>query len=147
MMTISRFSVWKDSANQAFVCNFLLTKIVARKKLFSPHCRHNFSRVCGFPTLVDNPTTNTMRRQPRRGGVALWRFKMKRFVFAFAALAAMTAPGAAADLARRGPYYPAPAPVYAPIFNWTGFYIGVNGGGGFGSSNWDSTAAGTSAAA
>jgi outer membrane immunogenic protein len=65
--------------------------------------------------------------------------KMKRVVFALVALAATTAIAAAADLARRGPYYPAPAPVYAPIFNWTGFYIGINGGGGFGSSNWDST--------
>src|SRR5689334_24093436 len=65
--------------------------------------------------------------------------KMKRVVFALVALAATTASAAAADLARRGPYYQAPAPVYAPIFNWTGFYIGVNGGGGFGSSNWDST--------
>ena len=64
---------------------------------------------------------------------------MKRVVFAFVAFAAMTATAGAADLARRGPYYPAPAPVYVPIYNWTGFYIGVNGGGGFGSSNWDST--------
>jgi outer membrane immunogenic protein len=65
--------------------------------------------------------------------------KMKRIVFAFAALAAMTTIAAAADLGRPAPYYPAPAPVYAAIYNWTGFYIGVNGGGGFGSSNWDST--------
>ena len=64
---------------------------------------------------------------------------MKRVVFAFAALAAMTTIAAAADLGRPAPYYPAPAPVYAAIYNWTGFYIGVNGGGGFGSSSWDST--------
>ena len=36
---------------------------------------------------------------------------MKRVVFAFVALAATTAIAAAADLARREPYYPAPAPV------------------------------------
>jgi outer membrane immunogenic protein len=65
--------------------------------------------------------------------------KMKRVVFAFIALAATAANAAAADLGRRQPYYPAPAPVYAPLFSWTGFYIGINGGGGFGSSNWDST--------
>ena len=63
--------------------------------------------------------------------------KMKRVVFAFIALAATAANAAAADLGRRQPYYP--APVYAPLFSWTGFYIGINGGGGFGSSNWDST--------
>jgi hypothetical protein len=65
--------------------------------------------------------------------------KMKCVVFAFVALAATTAIAAAADLARRAPYYPASAPVYAPLFSWTGFYIGINGGGGFGSSNWDLT--------
>src|SRR5260370_29715455 len=65
---------------------------------------------------------------------------MKRFVFAFVALAAMTAIAAAADVARRAPvpYYPA-QPAIVQIYNWTGFYIGINGGGGFGSSNWDST--------
>ena len=26
-----------------------------------------------------------------------------------------------------------------PVYNWTGFYIGINGGGGFGRSQWDST--------
>lgn len=63
---------------------------------------------------------------------------MKRIVFAFVALAATVANAAAADLARRGPIY-APPPAYLPIYNWTGFYNGINGGGGFGSSNWDST--------
>jgi outer membrane immunogenic protein len=36
---------------------------------------------------------------------------------------------------------PSPPPMYAPaavipIYNWTGFYIGLNGGGAFGQSNW-----------
>jgi outer membrane immunogenic protein len=66
--------------------------------------------------------------------------KMKRVVFALVALATTTVIATAADLARPGPvpYYP-PQPVVVPIYNWTGFYIGVNGGGAFGSSNWDST--------
>ena len=28
-------------------------------------------------------------------------------------------------------------PVYNPIYNWTGFYVGINGGGGWGNSQWD----------
>jgi len=53
-----------------------------------------------------------------------------------AAAVLLTAPlGAkAADLPR--PSYKAPAYV-APLFTWTGFYVGLNGGYGFGKSNWD----------
>src|SRR6516225_3355042 len=40
---------------------------------------------------------------------------------------------AAADLA---PYYQ-PGPAYNPIYTWTGFYVGINGGGGWGTSQWD----------
>jgi outer membrane immunogenic protein len=44
----------------------------------------------------------------------------------------------AADLSV-APLYKAP-PVVAPTaYNWSGFYVGANGGGGWGTSNWDST--------
>ena len=61
---------------------------------------------------------------------------MKRFVLASAALAALTGAAAAADLPppTATPYYK--APVYAPAYNWSGFYLGINGGGGFGRSAW-----------
>jgi outer membrane immunogenic protein len=62
----------------------------------------------------------------------------KGFLYASAALAwaGMAGTASAADLARRPP--PAPvtkAPAYVP-FTWTGFYVGVNGGYGFGRSKW-----------
>ena len=58
---------------------------------------------------------------------------MKKFVLAFAALAALgaAAPAHGADLGAR-PYAPAYA---APGPNWTGFYIGGHVGGAFSSSN------------
>jgi outer membrane immunogenic protein len=64
---------------------------------------------------------------------------MKRVFFALVGLAALTGTAAAADLPRPAPapYYK--APVAIPVYNWTGFYIGINGGGGFGRSQWDST--------
>jgi outer membrane immunogenic protein len=64
---------------------------------------------------------------------------MKRVLTALVSLAALTGTAAAADLPRPAPapYYK--APVMAPIYNWTGFYIGINGGGGFGRSTWDTT--------
>jgi len=42
----------------------------------------------------------------------------------------------AADLPPRYAYK-APPPVYVPIYTWTGFYLGINGGGGWGRSHWD----------
>jgi outer membrane immunogenic protein len=57
----------------------------------------------------------------------------------FAALAALTIGGSAfaADLP------PRPAPMYAPPPIWTGFYVGLNAGGGIGTASSDFSAAGT----
>lgn len=64
---------------------------------------------------------------------------MKRLVLAgLGALAVATIVSAAhaADLPRRHAM-PAKVPSYeAPYYNWTGFYIGINGGGGWGKSDW-----------
>ncbi|MFZ0846157.1 MAG: outer membrane protein [Pseudolabrys sp.] len=61
---------------------------------------------------------------------------MKRLVLAgIGALAAMTTIGSAnaADLSRRP--MPAKAPAYVQAYNWTGGYVGINGGYGFGRSD------------
>jgi outer membrane immunogenic protein len=55
---------------------------------------------------------------------------MKRFFLVTVAIAAMSAPSFAADLAAR-PYTKAPVPTPAPIYNWTGFYLGGHVGGAF----------------
>src|SRR5262245_4141112 len=46
----------------------------------------------------------------------------------------------AADLRRPPPEYPVKAPVVR-IFDWTGFYVGVNGGYGWGTSRYEFPAA------
>jgi outer membrane immunogenic protein len=59
---------------------------------------------------------------------------MKKFLLGTAALLAMGASASAADLAAR-PYTKAPAYAAAPIYNWTGFYIGGHVGGTFNGNN------------
>jgi outer membrane immunogenic protein len=46
---------------------------------------------------------------------------------------------AAADLSL-APLYKAPPSQYAPAYDWSGFYLGLNGGGGWGHSRWGGSA-------
>ena len=48
----------------------------------------------------------------------------------------LTLAGGSVAAAQPAPYYQ-PGPAYNPIYTWTGFYVGINGGGGWGSSQWD----------
>jgi outer membrane immunogenic protein len=65
---------------------------------------------------------------------------MKKFLLGTVGLLALglAAPASAADLAAR-PYTKAPPIVTAPFYNWSGFYIGINGGGGSSHKCWDIT--------
>jgi outer membrane immunogenic protein len=66
---------------------------------------------------------------------------MNRFTLAACAgllAAAMALPAFAADFPQ--PAFKAP---YAAPWNWTGFYVGINGGYGFGTSNWTSAGGST----
>jgi len=62
---------------------------------------------------------------------------MKKLLLASAGILAIGVVSAsAADIQRRAPM-PSKAPVYvAPPYNWTGFYVGLYGGGGFGRSDF-----------
>ena len=62
---------------------------------------------------------------------------MRRIFFTTVSLLVLAATSAvAADLPRGMP--PTKAPAYVPVagYTWTGFYAGINGGYGFGGSNW-----------
>jgi len=62
---------------------------------------------------------------------------VKKFLLSIVSLAAIgaAAPASAADLAAR-PYTKAP-PMIAAIYDWSGFYIGANGGGASSHNCWD----------
>jgi outer membrane immunogenic protein len=66
---------------------------------------------------------------------------MKRILLASVgvlALAGLVGTASAADLSRQAPVYK--APVYAPpMYNWTGLYVGLNGGGGWGTADFQGT--------
>jgi outer membrane immunogenic protein len=55
-----------------------------------------------------------------------WRALMTKFLIAAASCVALAAPALAADMAVK-----APPPVVSPAYDWSGFYVGVNGGYGW----------------
>jgi outer membrane immunogenic protein len=65
--------------------------------------------------------------------------KIQTRLLAIAAIAALGTAAHAADMAVKAP----PAPVVAPAPNWAGFYLGADGGGGFGASTFRYITAGT----
>jgi len=67
---------------------------------------------------------------------------MKKFLLSSVALLGFTAGAMAADLPRRAP----PVFVPVPVFTWTGFYVGVNAGYGWGNGD-DNNCLGCSAPA
>jgi outer membrane immunogenic protein len=65
---------------------------------------------------------------------------MKKMLLGVVGLIALCAagPAVAADLAPR-PYVKAPPPMVAAIYDWSGFYLGINGGGGSSRDCWTAT--------
>ena len=65
---------------------------------------------------------------------------MRRLVVALLATSALSFAAQAADM-------PVKAPRVAPVamYNWTGFYVGVNGGGVWGNSSWQYVVGGNTA--
>jgi outer membrane immunogenic protein len=65
---------------------------------------------------------------------------MNRIIIACALALTAGTPALAADLPPVAPRAPAAyAPAVAPIYNWSGIYLGVNGGYGFGTTKWNLT--------
>ena len=71
---------------------------------------------------------------------------MKRILIVGALAFATVAPALAADLPPAAPPPPRAPAVYMPApppFSWTGFYVGLNAGGAFGSTSWSTPAGST----
>ena len=67
---------------------------------------------------------------------------MSCVILACVGMVALVGAAAAADLPPRyNPVAPpmAPSPFVSPLHNWTGLYVGINGGGAWGRSDWTST--------
>jgi outer membrane immunogenic protein len=65
--------------------------------------------------------------------VVLEKKRMKKILLGSVALAALSVslPAFAADLPARAPAYTKAPAMMAPAYDWSGFYIGANGGGGW----------------
>jgi len=61
---------------------------------------------------------------------------MHKFVLSAGAILAMVTGASAADMAVKA----RPAPIVAPVFSWTGFYIGIHGGGDWFDKSWTAPA-------
>ena len=66
---------------------------------------------------------------------------MKKLLLTSIAFAALIVPATAADLAR--PFYRRPVVVAAPVYSWTGFYVGGNVGASWGDARTDIAGSGT----
>ena len=67
---------------------------------------------------------------------------MNKFLLGAVSVVAMATSASAADLAAR-PYAKAPPAPLAVAYDWSGFYVGLNGGGGWSDKCWDITQNGT----
>ena len=63
----------------------------------------------------------------------IWVGAVSAFALNLSALS-LSAPASAADLGQ--PYTKAPPPI-VPMYDWSGFYVGINGGGGSARNCWD----------
>jgi outer membrane immunogenic protein len=89
-------------------------------------------RICIFETL--RPETRSEKRAEELENT------MKKILLGLVGVAALglTAPASAADLAAR-PYTKAPPVMMPAMYDWSGFYIGLNGGGGWSHKCWTNT--------
>src|SRR6185437_8212670 len=76
-----------------------------------------------------------LRSRHRNRGTNM-RMRLLTLVAAVGLGAAMAQSASAADLSLPPPVYRAPPPTY---FTWTGWYIGLNGGGGWGQTSHTAT--------
>src|SRR6478609_10839090 len=85
-----------------------------------------------LPRLIQGPSKSPAGPF---GAATTKEFVMKKYLLASVAALGIVAAGAAsaADLpSRKGPIA---APVYVPVFTWTGFYVGANAGYGWGNTS------------
>jgi outer membrane immunogenic protein len=64
-------------------------------------------------------------------------FKLVKTSIATVALLVISIAANAADMPIKAPYYKEPLRSVSSYYNWTGFYLGVNAGYGFGDSTWE----------